>query len=440
MDRREDTDPRGPGHRNNTLALWLSLAFVVAVPLSISVYDALHEPAGTAPDFTLTSTGFEDGVHGEPVNFSLSDYRGKTVLLDFMAVTCTSCRVLTDEVLKPIYAEYGNRTDFVLLSVDTWADPGTGSATFGGETREDLIRLQEEEASHWRHALDTDKVYLKYSAVALPKIALIAPDGTIVLEKSGIPPVEDVRAAVDASLSGAATGGVGDEQVLRVGLLGLAVVAGVASFFSPCSVGLIPAYMGFLLQGQQGQQGPTAGRTLKAGLVTAAGIVTVYGALALLFWGLDLAGYGPAMRELLPKIAPVVAVLLIVLGVLMFFKLSWDWLAKRLGMGKLDGRRGFYAFGIGYGLAAFGCTGPIFLPVLLAGFLQGAGTGLLVFLLYATAIAAFVVFAAALVASGQQGRLRALLQNSPWVTKASALLLVGAGVYLLWFDASAGIL
>ncbi len=432
-DRREGNDPNGMGHRNNTALLWLSLALVVAVPLGVSVVDFLYDVAGPAPDFTLTSTGYEDGVQGENVTFHLSDYQGKTVLLDFMAVTCTSCRILTDEVLKPVYDEYGGRDDFVILSVDTWADPETGSATFGGETWSELVALQKSEDVPWRHALDTDKVYLKYTAIALPKIVLVNPEGAIVLEKTGIPPLADVTDAIDESLAGTSQG----ISVLRVGLLGLAVVAGVASFFSPCSVGLLPAYLGFLLQGSERRSGA---QTLRAGLTTALGVVTVYGGLALLFWILDMVGYGAALRNALPRFAPVVGGLLIVLGVLMFFKVSWDWLARRIGLGHVDGRRGFYAFGVGYGLAAFGCTGPIFLPLLLAGFLEGPGVGFAVFALYALSIASFILVAAGLVASGQQTRLRTLLSNTGWITKASALLLVGAGLYLLWFDASAGIL
>ncbi len=432
-DRRAENGQGGPGHRNQTGLLWLSLALIVAVPLGVTVYDSLYDDAGVAQDFTLTSTGYENGVQGENVTFSLSDYRGKTVLLDFMAVTCTSCRVLTDEVLKPVYAEYGARDDFVLLSVDTWADPETGSATFGGETWADLVALQKSEDVPWRHALDTDEVYLKYSAISLPKIVVVNPDGAIVLEKTGIPRLSEVTAALDDSIAGTSSG----ISVLRAGLFGLAIVAGVASFFSPCSVGLLPAYLGFLLQGSNKR---TSAHTLRAGLTTALGVVSVYGGLALIFWILDLLGYGATLRNALPQVSPIVGGLLIVLGILMFFKISWDWLAKRVGLGHVDGRRGFFAFGVGYGLAAFGCTGPIFLPLLLAGFLEGPGIGFAVFALYAISIAALILVAAALVAGGHQTRLRHLLNNTGWITRVSALLLIGAGVYLLWFDATAGII
>jgi cytochrome c biogenesis protein CcdA len=170
---------------------------------------------------------------------------------------------------------------------------------------------------------------------------------------------------------------------------------------------------------------------LGGGVRTALGIVTIYAVIAV---ALYLAG--AAVRDNLRYLTPVVAVLLVAFGVMLLTGFDWDRVARGLGMGKVDGRRGFFAFGVGYGLAAFGCTGPIFLPILLAGFAQGALLGFAAFLVYTLAIAGFVVFAAYLVAAGQQTRLRALLSKTVAVTRVSAVLLIGAGLWILWFEAT----
>ncbi len=424
--------------RRARLIVFSVLAAVLVVTLAgVAVYRSGLQAVPEAPEFTLTSTGYENGTYGNATLFSLSDYRGQTVLIDFMAIACESCRHVERNVLEPLWQEKRNQTDFVLLSIDTWADPETGQDfVFGGETTERLAAFQEQHDHDWRHAIDTDDVWQKYNAIALPKLAVIGPEGQIIDEWTGQPALEDVRAAVELGQAGQAAAGDVFRLDLPPGLLlvGLALVAGGASFFAPCSVGLIPAYMGFLLQGAQDQdRAQRTVTTLRAGLLTAAGIVTVYAGLALLLWILGLLGLNQQIQASLPVLSPIMAVILILFGGLMFFKVSWDWLAKRIGLGSLDGRRGFYTFGVGYGLAAFGCTGPIFLPVLLAGFIAGAATGFFVFLAYALAIASFVFVAAVLVATGHQTGLRRMLAKTEIITKVSAVLLMGAGVYLLWF-------
>jgi cytochrome c-type biogenesis protein len=415
------------GHRNGSFGMWFVLLLVIALPAGYAVWQAQFGYE-RAPDFTLTSTGYENFSEGEPVTFSLSDYRGKTVLLDMMAVLCESCRVLTDVVLRPVYEEFGDDPNFVLLSIDTWADPDTGYAL--GENERDLIHLQKSEQLAWRHAMDSDDVWRKYSAVRLPKIVIVDGEGRIVYERGGIPDADAVKAVIAASLSGEAR----EVPVLRLGLVTLGLVAGVASFFSPCSVGLMPAYLGFLLHGARGAApGQRLRRTLVGGVATGLGIVAMYAVIAALLF---LAG--PLLRPHLESVRPLVALTLVLLGILMFFQVSWDRLARMFGMGRVDGRRGFFVFGLGYGLAAFGCTGPAFLPILLGGFAEGPGVGAAVFFAYTLAVAGLVVLAAALVASGEQGRLARLLEKTVIITRISAVLLLAAGLYLLWFSWRAG--
>ncbi len=135
-----------------TLGPWLVLGLVLAVAVGASLSSAWRTH-GPAPEFSLTSTGYENGTLGDPVPFKLSDYRGKTVVLDFMAVACTTCRTVTEDILKPLAA---SEPDVVILSIDTWSDPGSGNA-FGGESDSDLVRLQNQTHVAWRHARDTER-------------------------------------------------------------------------------------------------------------------------------------------------------------------------------------------------------------------------------------------------------------------------------------------
>ncbi len=421
------------------------LALTVGYPVAHGIYSAGLERVEEAPGFSLMSTGYENGTLGDQIPFTLDDYRGQTVLLDFMAIACTSCRLVEREVLEPIWEERRDDPGFALVSIDTWADPESGGAQFGGETVPALVAFQQEHGHDWRHALDDDKVFRKYDAVALPKLAVIGPEGQLVKEWTGQPGLAAVNEAIDRAMDGDASAATvfRFDNILSgpAVFLALALVGGISSFFAPCSIGLIPAYMGFLLQGTQDLRTTTkVRRTLQAGLITGAGIVSIYFAIALLLWVLSIAGLGAIVAANIERVRILMALLLIVFGALMLWKVSWDWLAKRLGMGTIDGRRGFFAFGVGYGLAAFGCTGPIFLPTLVLAFAAGTAIGFASFIVYALAIAGFVLIAAGLVAAGNQTALRGMLARTDAISKISALLLMGAGAWLLWFDWRAGVL
>lgn len=411
------------------------VGLVIAVVLGAGAsawygFQALQQEAPPAPDFTLVDTGYHDGVFVGAQPFNLSDYRGSTVVLDFMAYNCAACRVVTPDVMDPLYAAYGNRTDFEILTIDVG-----DFSQFPGSTAENLVKWQTEEYdSPWPHALDTDGIFLDYvalGAIGLPAVFIVDGDGRIVHQDTGIPDGDEMAAVIEASFAGEAA----TATIVTAGILGLALIAGIASFFAPCSVGLVPAYMGLLLQkaGQPGhEEGAAATTILGAGIRTSAGIVSLYGVLALLLWAVR-----DALADAIPYLGPVMGGILIALGGLLLLGFDWDRVAKRLGMGRFDGRKGFFVFGVGYGLAAFGCTGPIFLPVLVAGFAEGVGMGLAAFAVYALAVASLIMIAAWLVQAGREGVLRRLLSKTVWITRVSALLLILAGAYLVWFDVTA---
>ncbi|MCA1819962.1 MAG: peroxiredoxin family protein [Thermoplasmatota archaeon] len=199
------TDTRGDVRHGRTgaydprsLAPWVTLLLIILLLAAATL--VAPRARAEAPAFTLRSTGYEDGVPGSPVSFSLADYRGRTVVLDFMAVECEPCRAVASDFLLPLWTKEGGRADFAILSIDTWAATSVPNWLPGLETDARLVALQKAAGLPWRHALDTDGVWQKYDAQGLPKLAVVGPDGRLLYTTSDVPDLPAVEAAVRESL------------------------------------------------------------------------------------------------------------------------------------------------------------------------------------------------------------------------------------------------
>ena len=156
-------------------------------------------------------------------------------------------------------------------------------------------------------------------------------------------------------------------------VLGLAVVGGAASFFSPCSIAITPAFLAYLTVGTtSGKDTRIVSRPLifAAGLV-ALGIVVFYSAA-----GIVIGMVGSIAYNYLIYFVPVVGVAFILLGVLILlgragglaFVERWNpmnRLYERQEVGAPTARparkRTLVSFGFAYGAASHTCSLPIFL-------------------------------------------------------------------------------
>ncbi len=105
-----------------------------------------------------------DGDH-----LSLSDLRGRYVLVDFWSSSCSWCRKETP-YLQKVYNRYKDK-NFVVLGVSSDID------------REEWTNAIEADGADWSHILlseeDKNAVFKEYSIVGIPQIYLIDPDGKI---------------------------------------------------------------------------------------------------------------------------------------------------------------------------------------------------------------------------------------------------------------------
>jgi peroxiredoxin len=146
---------------------WLSsFILVCSVVIFFSVpYIAQEQGSATAnqddraSDFTLKDL---DGR-----NVRLSDYKGKTILLYFMATWCPECRSAIPQ-LKEIYSLY-NAKGLVLLIIDVM------------ESKEKAAAFSRKYSLPFSILLDEDgKVYRSYGVGGVPVKALIDRNGRII--------------------------------------------------------------------------------------------------------------------------------------------------------------------------------------------------------------------------------------------------------------------
>jgi len=102
----------------------LSVVFIVLFTGLSSIAFGLS----VAPDFTLTDI--------EGTSFSLSDFRGRVVLLEFMRTWCSKCQFEVSELIE-VQNEFGDLITIISLGIDT------------NETDEDLRQFRDGEGTWW---------------------------------------------------------------------------------------------------------------------------------------------------------------------------------------------------------------------------------------------------------------------------------------------------
>ncbi len=221
--------------------------------------------------------------------------------------------------------------------------------------------------------------------------------------------------------------------------VGFAFGAGIVAAVNPCGFAMLPAYLSLYLGSQEAgfEKRSALGRATRAvliGGIVSLGFVLLFGAA-----GAVVAAGGSAILGTMPWVGTVIGAFLIAMGLWLLagrtvYTTFFERIAERVGDPKDMSIRGFFPFGLAYGLAALSCTLPVFLAVmgssLAAGsFASGAGQ----FLLYGlgmTSVLITLTLALALFKSGVVSRLRSIM---PYVQIISAILLVAAGAYIIYY-------
>lgn len=392
------------------------LSLIVIVGISAAALSPVAQAAGSeAPSFNLTSIG--------GTNFSLSDYRGKVVVLDLMATWCPVCQA----EMKELAQLRQEKTEVVILTVSV--DPV--------ERDESLRNFREEYNADWIFARDTDNILVKYNAFSLPTIVVIDPQGYIRFQKAALVSTEELALEVEKAYSGGIEEPEEPERPGKAvppvtGLYLLALLAGVMSFFAPCAFPLMPGYISYYLGRYEG--GPTLRGSVKAGIASATGINGIFALI-----GAAVAVGGAAVKSYLMYLAPGVGVAIILLGLAMVFGKTeiFDRFGGILSSysSKLGGGArysGLFLYGVGYGLASMGCQAPVFIALIFAGLASGGALeALLIFLSFSVGMGTTMLTLSVIVGTAKMTILERVRKMVPYINRACGVILIIVGVYFL---------
>ncbi len=229
-------------------------------------------------------------------------------------------------------------------------------------------------------------------------------------------------------------------SVVQVVPVGYAIGAGMIAAVNPCGFAMLPAYLGLYLGTGDGQEGsPQLGVRFRRAL-SVSGTVSFSFVLLFGITGLALSLATSAIARYLPWVGLTVGVLMVLVAGRMLaggtlYTSFGERVADRLQAGaRQAGLRGYFVYGIAYGLASLSCTLPVFLAVVgSAVALTGPLAGVLQFVLYALGMGLVISGLTLSVAFFKQALLRYARNALPYVQPASTLLLLVAGAYVVYY-------
>ena len=246
--------------------------------------------------------------------------------------------------------------------------------------------------------------------------------------------------SVTGSVENASSSGTLFLRDLSIALpLGYAFGAGMVAAVNPCGFALLPAYLMLYLgeasESKRGLRGARLGRALAISASVTLGFVLLFG-----ITGLLLSSVTASLTRVFPWLGLIVGVALVLLaGRLIVSNGVYAGLGERMAarvtaLARGNNVGGYFAYGVGYGLASLSCTLPIFLA--LAGGSLTAGrlvTSLSEYVLYGLGMGAVITALTLITALFKATAVRRVGQLSRYVGPASALLLFLAGGYTIYY-------
>ncbi|MBI4038722.1 hypothetical protein HY384_02070 [Candidatus Daviesbacteria bacterium] len=215
-------------------------------------------------------------------------------------------------------------------------------------------------------------------------------------------------------------------------LMSFAFLAGLQAFFAPCSIALIPAYVGYYVRERADSHSKLQELFfgLKAGIFSSLGLLSVYSVFGILF-----ALLGKVLAPFMSWIELTTGGILLFLGASTLLGYEFAIRPPVVIQVKSDGVRRFYFFGLAYALGAIGCTLPIFLLVIFQALAQtGFMGGIATFLIYSLAMVLLMLAFSLVAAVSKTAISRFMNRYINAIQKSAGMLILFAGIYLVYLS------
>ncbi len=222
---------------------------------------------------------------------------------------------------------------------------------------------------------------------------------------------------------------------MNAALLTWAFGAGMLATVNPCGWALLPAYASYYLGAKESDYDlrPVWHRALEGvrlGLLMTAGFVLVFSVV-----GFAISAGLQALVQALPLGALAVGAGLVLFGIWLLAgnNLPFSLPAPPASFQARDARSVF-VYGVAYGTASLSCTLPVFLAVVAGSLtLNGPAQALAMFGGYSAGMAAVLMIVVVSIALAKDALLQYVQRALPYVHRVGAVLLIAAGLYLIWY-------
>ena len=280
-----------------------------------------------------------------------------------------------------------------------------------------------------------DTVPYKRLITTLAWVALVLSVSVIVSVLANLSDLHTVNIVID-SISGITQGFLAN----IVGITGLfAFSAGVVSAVNPCGFAMLPAYLGLYMSTSIYEKDSTHyGKMILKGLFI--GCCVGLGVLSLfLFVGLITGFALNFIRSIMEWVGLLLGVGLITIGIWLMNG-GWVYTGLTARIGQSIGNptqislKGFFLFGVSYGVASLSCTLPIFLSVVGIN-LNGSSIydSMMQFALYGAGMGSMILFVTLSMAILKGVMIRYIKLALPYVERIGFFLVVLSGMYIVFY-------
>lgn len=215
--------------------------------------------------------------------------------------------------------------------------------------------------------------------------------------------------------------------------IGFSFLQGVLAFLAPCAVALLPGYILAFISGSSSSNlhlSTRLGRGFKLAALSILGILLIYSIA-----GLMILVAAQWLKDYMKWITIAMGAILIVLGIFMIMgkNISFSFNLRHSNP-KSEAIEAFI-FGTGYAIGALGCLFPLFLIVATQAMAaETVWEGSFYLLAYFAGMSGMMILTILLAIFAKDFLLKNLRKILPYMEKITAVLLIIAGIYVIYYQ------